>query len=239
MEIEEIINNNFTKITDEYRAFAQKKDQCRECSVYEHYKQVGQSEGNAQDPTFMFVGEALGKDEVEQVRPFIGLAGQRLRSELRKHKKTFRRDTVLISNILACRPKDNKFPGIPSKEAGTCTTLWLDKEIRMVKPKVIVTLGNPATRHLRGDSSITASRGKWKFLPKFRAWSMATFHPSYVIRSERSGKGFVADQFAQDIKMVACMWSTIISDYRMSMPPEQWKRNQAMQKAIDMGLAGK
>lgn len=239
MKIEEIIDRNFTHITDEYRAFALDKDKCRKCPIYNQYKQVGQSEGNAKNPTFMFIGECLGKDEVEQVRPFIGQAGQRLRSELRKHRKAFRRDSVLISNVLACRPEGNKFPGIPSSEVKTCTSLWLSKEIKLVKPKILVALGNPATRYLRGDSSITASRGKWKFLPQYRAWSMATFHPSYVIRSERSGKAFVADQFERDIKMVACMWSTLVSDYRMSMSTEQWKRDQAMQKVIELGLAGK
>ena len=238
MTIEEIIDRNFTRITDKYRVFALKKDKCRLCSIYDHYKQVGQSEGNAKDPTFMFIGEALGKDEVEHVRPFIGLAGQRLRAELRKHSKTFKRDSVLITNVLACRPLDNKFPGETSTEVHTCTRSWLTKEIKLLKPKIIITLGNPAMRFISGASSITASRGKWKFLPQYRAWSLATFHPSYVIRSERSGKAYITDQFEADIKTVATMWTTMVGDYRMSMPSDQWKRDRAMQKAIDLGLAG-
>jgi DNA polymerase len=239
MKIEEIIERNFPCISNEYREFALKKDKCRLCSVYEHYEQVGQSEGNAKDPTFMFIGEALGKDEVEQVRPFIGAAGQRLRSELRKHSKTFRRDSVIITNVLACRPLDNKFPGEVSVEVKRCTKNWLKQEIKLLRPKVIVTLGNPAMRCIRGDSSITANRGKWKFLYDCRAWSLATYHPSYVIRSERSGKNYVADQFSSDILTVATMWKTMVGDYRMSVSSEQWKRDRAMQKLIDLGLAGK
>ncbi|MHA2279347.1 MAG: uracil-DNA glycosylase [Promethearchaeota archaeon] len=238
MEIEKIIERNFPCISDEYRDFVLKKDKCRLCSIYEHYKQVGQSEGNAKDPTFMFVGEALGKDEVEQVRPFIGAAGQRLRAELRQYPKTFRRDSVIITNVLACRPLNNKFPGETSLEVKRCTKNWLEQEIKLLKPKVIVTLGNPAMRHIRGDSSITANRGKWKFLYNYRAWSLATYHPSYVIRSERSGKNFVADQFASDIKTVATMWKTMVGDYRMSASAEQFKRDRALAKTIELGLAG-
>jgi len=236
--IEEILDRNFTKTTDEYRDFALKKDKCRACSVYKHYEQVGQSEGNAQNPTFMFIGETPGKDEVALVRPFVGLAGRRLRDELRKHK-AFRRENCFISNILACRPQDNKFPASDhSLEVQTCTRKWLFPEIELVRPKIIITLGNPALKWVQGDWGITANRGKWKFLHNFRAWGFATYHPSYVIRSEKSDKQFVVDQFEADIKTVATMWQTMVGDYRLTMNDEDWKRKQALSKTIDLGLTG-
>jgi len=237
MKIEEIIDRNFTEITDEYRDFALKKNKCRSCSIYDHYKQVGQSEGNAKNPTFMFVGESPGKDEVEHVRPFVGLAGKYLRAELKKHK-SFRRENCLISNVLACRPENNKFPD-SDLDISTCVTQWLYEEIKLVSPKIIVTLGNPALRWVQKEKGITANRGKWKFLSEFRAWGFATYHPSYVIRNKNySDKKFVVDQFESDIKTVATMWKTMAGDENLMMSAEEWKRKQAMDSIIELGLAG-
>lgn len=237
--IDDVLKRNFTKMSDEYRDFALAKDGCQACSVYKNYRAVIQSEGNAQNPTFMFIGEAAGKDEVAQNRPFIGMAGQILRREMRKHQ-TFKKTNTIISNVLACRPLDNKFPaGDRSPEVTICTSKWLFPEIKLLRPKVIITLGNPALKYVRGDWGITANRGKWKFLHKFRAWSLATYHPSYVMRSEKSGKQFVVDQFQNDIKVVATMWHTIAGDYRLAMNDEEWKRKAAMDAVVSLGLTGK
>ena len=238
--IADIIARNFTSISDEYRDFAERKDKCRKCSMYQHYSQVVQSEGNAKNPTFMFIGESAGSDEVEQVRPFIGAAGRVLRAEIRKYPKIFKKTNTIITNVLACRPLDNKFPaGDFSHEVNTCTMNWLFQEIKMLKPKIIITLGNPALKYVRGDWGITANRGKWKFLYNFRAWSFATYHPSYVMRSERSDKQFVVEQFKSDIRTIAKMWHTIAGDYRLSMNDEEWKRIVALDKVYSLGLAGK
>lgn len=237
MELEQIIERNFTDITEDYRAFAIAKDKCRQCDVYQHYEQVGQSEGNARNPTFMIVGEALGREEVEQVRPFVGAAGQVLRAELRKHK-AFKRTSTIITNILACRPLNNKFPGGDnSPQVKKCTNSWLFKEIKILKPKIIITLGNPALKYVRDEWGITANRGRWKFLHQFKAWSFATYHPSYVMRCKNDGeKRFVVEQFTNDLKAVATMWHTIAGDYRLSMNDDEWKRKSRMDKMIKMGL---
>ncbi len=239
MKIEEIISRNFPIISPEYRKFAVSKDKCRACSLYGDYCQIVQSEGNAHSPTFMFIGECPGKDEVEQVRPFVGLAGQRLRSELRKHKKTFRRDSVLISNVLPCRPKDNKFPNNDIRLVKNCTQKWLFKEINMLKPKILITLGNPALRALTGHAGISSYRGNWEFMHSFDhpLWVMSTFHPSYVIRSERSKKQHIVDQFESDIAKVANTWEDIVyKDDRMSLSENDWKTAGAYNKALEMGL---
>lgn len=255
MELKVILERNFTSMSDVYRRFAEKKDECRKCSLYDHYKQVGQSEGNPVNPTFMFIGEALGKDEVEQVRPFVGRAGQRLRQELRKHPNTFNRKSTLISNILACRPLNNVFP---KDSAGSywhtegpyekvckarelvnhCATLWLRREIQLVQPKVIVTLGSQSLDYVRGDRGITAHRGTWKFLPAFQAWSMATYHPSYVLRcSNDSAKEHIPHQFAEDIEKIAKGWRDVVDqDPRMEMNPDEWKQSRALDNAISRGI---
>lgn len=224
---------NFTHLSDEYIKFATEKDLCRKCELYNCYEQVIQSEGNGNNPTFMFVGECGGKDEVHQNRPFIGRAGQRLREELRKHT-TFHKDNTLISNVLGCRPQDNKFP----KEESiwkNCYHLWLEREILLLQPKVIVVLGNPALAAVREQQGITFNRGTWSFLSRFRAWSFATFHPSYVIRQKKGS--LVEDQFIDDIKKVAVEWGVVLeSSGVMHMTSVEWKQYKKNQTLIKLGL---
>jgi len=256
MEIDAIIERNFTSITPEYESFVRQKDQCRRCSIYECYNQVGQSEGCAKNPIFMVVGEALGADEVKAVRPFIGRAGQRLRQELRKYPETFNRNTTIVSNVLACRPQNNVFPTdsagpytiLEGDRAGKkvkareivnfCATSWLRREIEILQPKVIITLGAKALDYVRGDTGIGANRGSWKFIDKYRAWSMATYHPSYILRCQNDeDKFFVVEDFANDIKKIVETWNQMVNDDpRMQMTVEEWQREKSLNIAAENGL---
>lgn len=254
ISLDVVLNRNFTNLTKEYKKFAIEKSNCKQCSIFDCYKQVGQSEGNVNNPTFMFVGESLGKDESEQVRPFIGKAGQRLRQELRKHQN-FTKQTTIISNILSCRPKDNVFPKDQNgpfylhlkdgptevsaeKIVKTCTESWLFREIKLLKPKVIVTLGSVPLKYIRKETGITDKRGSWKFLPEFRAWSIATYHPSYVLRCENDkSKQFVAEQFEKDIEQISSKTFAIVNgDKRMSFSDPEWQDYLALVKAFDLGI---
>jgi DNA polymerase len=248
MGLDETIKRNFTATSQEYLSFAHKKDGCRQCSLYEPYRHVGQSEGNASDPTFMVIGEALGAEEVSRGRPFIGPAGQKLRSELRKHPKVFNKQSTLISNVLCCRPESNRFPSGRSSDfqilggprtgkqvdgrelVNFCATNWVRKEIHIVQPKVIIVLGAQALDYIRGDRGITANRGAWKFLSEYRAWSFATFHPSYVLRSE----SHIEDMFEADIAKIAKTWEiTVSNDPRMSKSIEELKEDRALDQLIE------
>lgn len=247
MKIELIVKQNFTEYSDEYIDFARRKDACRDCSIYDNYKQVAQSEGNAKNPTFMFIGEALGKEEALAARPFVGRAGKRLRSELRKHR-AFNRQNTLISNLIPCRPMDNKFPkdtdmfrlnrGGWSKCSGKslvehCRDTWLDKEIKIVKPKIIVTLGAQALRYVLGRTGITDNRGDWIFVNRYRAYAIPIFHPSYVLRCENSkDKYFIGDLFNKDIAMIANQWEDMCTDDRFHMSDEEWYLHQAVDKKL-------
>lgn len=247
MEITEILNQNFTHLSDDYRAFAIKKDACRKCSIYDSYHHVGQSEGNAKNPIFMFVGEALGADEVSQGRPFIGRAGQRLREELRKYPNTFNKNNTIITNTVCCRPENNKFPRdtdgpweirSDNKRLKTvhkahlvvknCVDNWLYKEIEMLKPKVIVSLGSQSLEWVREQRGITNCRGNWLFMDRFRAWTFATFHPSYVLRCANSTtQQHVEVDFESDIKKIHDTWNQMIDgDDRMSMTDTEWRQFQ-------------
>lgn len=199
-----VISANFPEVSKSYERFALEKDKCRSCALYSIYGQVTQAEGCTHSPTFMFIGEAPGADEVEKNRPFIGAAGQRLRQELRKFPSVFNKKTTLISNVVACRPENNKFPD--HDVANACFGLWLEQEIRLVRPKIIVALGNQPLRYIRNETGITTKRGTWKHLGKYGAWSFATYHPSYVIRQERAKDEQVIANFEADIAELAISW---------------------------------
>jgi DNA polymerase len=179
----------------------------------------------------MFIGEAPGDDEAQINRPFVGRAGQRLRKELKKHA-CFSPDTTLISNLLPCRPLNNQFP---SGKAGgfwinescsgqqrqvnaadlitNCAARWIEKEIELVEPKILVTMGNPALQYVRGQKGITKHRGVWVFVPEYGLWSFAIYHPSYVIRSEGAGVGGdVPQHFTDDVAKIASEWEGILDN---------------------------
>lgn len=210
LPITEVIQRNFPVLNKEYESFALEKDSCRSCELYDHYKQVIQSEGCVISPNFMFIGEAGGSDEAEQNRPFIGMAGQRIREEMKKFPLIFNKKTTLISNVVSCRPLNNKFPD--KDVAKSCMAKWLDKEIKIVQPKIIIVLGNQPLLYVREEQGITSLRGTWKFLPKYKIWSFATYHPSYVIRQERAKNKEVVDLFIQDIETIVKTWESKISD---------------------------
>jgi DNA polymerase len=249
-DIDDILARNFTSITDNYAKFARDKSQCKKCSVFDAYKQITQSEGNAKNPIFMIIGESAGNDEVAQVRPFIGKAGQRLRQELRKYKDVFNRNTTIITNVLPCRPRNNVFPRdsdgpytlhdgphdghlVKARDlVSFCATNWLYREINLLQPKIIITLGSKALGCVRGDTGITSNRGSWKFINSFRAWSFATYHPSYVLRCENSeDKFYIVEDFESDIKKIAETWSSIVlDDERLNMPMKEWKKSLLMSR---------
>lgn len=220
-------SSNFSSITEEYKIFAEQKDACKMCEVCKVYGKVVQSEGNAKDPTFMITGEAAGQDEVAQGIPFIGRAGKRIREELNKYPETFNKKTTIISNMIPCRPKDNKFPQkteqyeiynneYPTKINGRelvkyCQGMWLDREIKLLSPKIIITLGAQSLFGIRGEVGITNCRGNWLYVKKYKAWTFATYHPSYVLRCMNdSTKDFVPKQFSEDIEKVSRTWLDIV-----------------------------
>jgi uracil-DNA glycosylase len=244
MTPEAIVDNNFSVISAEYKAFCGNKAECRDCSIYNESKQVVLSEGNGDHPTFIFIGEAPGKDEADQAKPFVGKAGQRLRRELRKHSSIFSPKNTLLTNVIPCRPKNNQFPkkidmfdliqyNKKGKYDGSrvvthCMEKWLIPELTLLKPKVIIPLGAIALQHICNETGITACRGAWRFVPKYRAWAMPTYHPSYVIRCENDPeKDHVALEFEEDIAKIARTWDSLVNnDFRMRLSPEEWKKFQ-------------
>jgi len=139
----------------------------------------------------MFVGEAPGAEEDRQGEPFVGPAGQLLTRII--GAMGYSRETVYIANILKCRPdlppgtRGNRAPR--PEEMDTCKPYLLG-QVEIIRPKAIVALGLTAVQGLLGLKGTMGSvRGRWH---TFRGIPvMATFHPSYLLRSEDSpDRGF-------------------------------------------------
>jgi DNA polymerase len=205
----EVLSSQLCGSNTAYEKFAKDKNDCRKCSIFNHYQQVVQSEGCIENPIFMFVGEAPGADEIEQGKPFVGQAGQRIRQELRKYPEIFNKETTIISNVIPCRPLNNKFPS-DKEMISNCRDSWLAQEIQIVKPRILVTLGGTPLYYLLGLEGITNCRGSWKKLcfAGHSMWAFSTYHPSYVIRCERAKDTLKVKQFEEDIAQIVKEYQT-------------------------------
>jgi uracil-DNA glycosylase family 4 len=132
----------------------------------------------------MFVGEAPGADEDAQGEPFVGRAGQLLTKII--EAMGFRREDVYIANVLKCRPdmpagiSGNRKP--TPEEMKTCLP-WLEKQIQLVKPRVMVALGATALEGLLGaTTAVTKMRGRWLNFHGIPV--MPTYHPAYLLYNQ-------------------------------------------------------
>jgi len=156
---------------------------CRRCKLSQGRTNIVFGEGGVNAP-IMFIGEGPGREEDLQGRPFVGDAGQLLTRLI--EKMNFKREDVYIANIVKCRPPMNRDP--QDDEIATCFP-FLQQQIGIIAPRVIVSLGKVAAYTLLGVSapiakfSITRIRGKfeeYKGIPV-----MPTFHPAYLLRNPR------------------------------------------------------
>ena len=148
---------------------------CTRCPLHTGRTHVVHTEGNRK-ARLMFVGEAPGADEDAQARPFVGRAGQLLTKII--EAIGLKREQVLIGNVNRCRPPGNRAP-MPD-EAATCKP-FLEREIAIVQPDVIVVLGNTAMKNLlETREGITRARGRFHEYKGIKV--MPTFHPAYLLR---------------------------------------------------------
>ena len=155
---------------------------CTRCELSRTRRNTVFGEGSP-EARVMFVGEGPGAEEDQAGRPFVGPAGQLLDKQIAA--MTLTREQVFIANLVKCRPPGNRNPSLDEIDA--CAG-YLRRQIDIVRPEVIITLGAPATKHLVNTTrGITAIRGRWHeyagLLPKGPAIPvMPTFHPSYLLR---------------------------------------------------------
>lgn len=131
----------------------------------------------------VFVGEAPGAEEDRSGVPFVGQAGQLLTDIIEKGMG-IRRDEAWIVNVLKCRPPDNRDP---SPEEKRMCTPWLDRQLELMRPKVVVPLGKHAANHLLGrDSSLGQLRQQ--VYERQGAKVVPTYHPAYLLRAPEEKK---------------------------------------------------
>lgn len=147
---------------------------CHKCALGDTRTNVVPGDG-AHHAKVMFIGEAPGKNEDLQGRPFVGAAGKTLDAML--ERIGLAREDVYIANILKCRPPNNRDPR--PDEIAACTP-WLREQIKAVHPTVLVTMGNFATKFvLQTQTGITRLRGQVQVTGPFRV--IPTFHPAAAI----------------------------------------------------------
>jgi len=152
---------------------------CTKCRLCESRTHTVFGEGDA-GATIFFIGEGPGETEDRTGRPFVGRAGELLDRMI--SAMGLKREQVFIANIVKCRPPGNREPA--PDEVATCAP-YLVRQLEVIRPRVIVTLGRPALQYMLNQKiSISRMRGQWQ------AWRgiklMPTFHPAYILRSYTS-----------------------------------------------------
>lgn len=161
------------KNDDSLEKIAAEVRSCPLCKLARSRKNAVPGEGQLA-ARIMFVGEAPGRSEDEKGRPFVGPAGRILDDLL--EKVGIERSQVFITNVVKCRPPNNRVP--EDDEVITCRP-YIDRQIALIKPKVICILGRTAYSSLLGGSSMTTNRGK--IVVKEGQKYFLTFHPAAAI----------------------------------------------------------
>ena len=151
--------------------------ECTNCELSQTRTNSVPGKGNFRSDV-IFVGEAPGKNEDVKGEPFIGIAGKKLSGAL--ENAGISREQVYITNIVKCRPPKNRVPTITERD--TCKN-YLEKEIQIIKPKIICILGNTAFKSLLDGKEIIKFRGK--IVKKDNQLYFLTIHPAATIYNQK------------------------------------------------------
>lgn len=168
---------------------------CVKCELHKGRTQTVFGVGNTR-AGIMLVGEAPGAEEDRQGEPFVGRAGKLLNAMLAAIG--LQREAVFIANILKCRPPKNRDPR--PEEVSACEP-YLQRQIELVQPRIILALGRVAAQNLlKVDTPIGRMRGRCYEYPEPRVPVVVTYHPAYLLRSPREKRKVWQDlQFAMQV----------------------------------------
>ena len=158
---------------------------CKKCELCNTRNNAVPGIGN-ENADVVFIGEAPGKNEDLHGEPFIGTAGKRLNDAL--ENAGLRRSSVYITNIVKCRPPNNRIPNDVEK---TACNEYLENELMAIKPKIICLLGNTSFYSILGGKEISKNHGK--FISKNNRTYFITFHPAATIYNQKLGVVFKND----------------------------------------------
>ena len=159
---------------------------CKQCPLSRDRTHAVPGEGDY-DTVVMFVGEGPGYDEDKQGRPFVGRSGQFLTQML--NKVGIQREDVYITNVIKCRPPNNRDP-MP-RELTACGD-YLERQIELINPRIIVTLGRFSMQRWFKNGKITKVHGQIKNIGRGRV-ALAMFHPAAALRNPQWQVAFEQD----------------------------------------------
>lgn len=170
------IEESFREIED-YQDLHDLAIQCQRCRLRSSCQQVVFGDGNIH-ADILFIGEGPGQDEDRQGIPFVGRSGQLLNKILAAAE--FKRQEIYIANVVKCRPPGNRLPS--PDEVKECRN-YLEAQIRIIKPKIIVCLGSLACQTvIDPKAKISLTRGRWFLRNGVKI--MASYHPAALLRNE-------------------------------------------------------
>lgn len=175
------------QIAAELSRLAKEAEACRACPLGGIRTQAVFGVGNPQTD-LMFVGEAPGYHEDQKGEPFVGAAGQLL-TRLIETKLGMKRSDVMIVNVLKCRPPGNRDP-LPA-EVEACRP-FLEQQLELVRPRVVVALGNFAAKLLTG-STMGISRLRTQRFTQPYGMLACTYHPAAALRGGAAAEGIASD----------------------------------------------
>lgn len=182
----------------EYKNIEEVKNACRDCRKCDLAKtriNVVFGEG-VFSSKIMLIGEGPGQQEDETGKPFVGKAGQLL-DKILESQGFSREKNIYICNVIKCRPPGNRVP--TDEEAAACRE-YLDAQIHLMKPKIIILCGATAVKAMLNiKQGITKIRGQW-FEGPLGSKMMPFFHPSYLLRNQSKAEGSPKWNTWQDIK---------------------------------------
>lgn len=169
---------------------------CKQCALSKTRTNVVFGRGNPKTKIFI-IGEGPGHNEDIEGLAFVGRAGKLLDAAFQSVGIDTNRDCY-ISNIVKCRPPNNRKP--QKEEIESCST-WLDQQINLINPKIIVLAGSTAVEsYLNIKEPISKIRGKW--IERDGRKVMPIFHPSYLLRNPSKEKGKPKWLTWRDLKLV-------------------------------------
>ncbi len=208
-----------TSTNPEFDALRERALICTQCGLAETRTNVVFGVGD-RSARLMIVGEAPGKNEDRQGEPFVGAAGHLLDELLAGINIT--RPEVYIANVLKCRPPANRDPR--PDEIGACKP-YLQNQIRMIGPEVVMTLGNFATKLLlRTETGITRLRGR-----RYEWWLGATLIPTFHPAAALRGGERVKDEMREDFELVRSVLDSPPSDEQSSSGPPSERGDKQME----------
>jgi len=192
-------------IEQAFRIMAGEVGACKRCELHARRTQAVFGMGNPFSE-LMLIGEGPGEEEDRQGLPFVGKSGQLL-DKILAAAGFSREENVYIANIVKCRPPENREPS--PDERAACLP-WLEEQIRLIRPSIIILLGSTALKGLLDpEGKITRVRGKWQNWNDI--WIMPTYHPSALLRNPELKK-----DVWEDIKEVVRKYREVVDPRHMA-----------------------